>query len=104
MITKKLFNHMLQEHGLALTQSELIDIIVICNSWISLYDELPPIDEYVLFRDDSGYVWVDHIDKDMLGYVVEFFSDTWNKHLPGATHWTKIPKFGDNHVKNTPGS
>lgn len=52
--------------------------------WISVKDQLPAYDEFVLWACDSGYMFVDHLDKEM---SVELLV---SKGLV-ITHWCQLP-------------
>jgi len=68
MRNNKLFDHIYKEHRIALTQSELIDIISICNAWTSIEDEYPEPDQTCLFYSglyNGNHLYsCDSLDKD----------------------------------------
>jgi len=87
--TYDLFAHMLNEHGLTLTMSELFEIIRICknhpfNGMISIEDEYPEIDQYCVFYSKGGLVAVDHLDKDC------DFDAYFHSHM--VTYWIPEPE------------
>jgi len=59
--------------------------------WKDVRYSLPDIDEYVLWRTESGYVFMDCIDKDSDEYSIKWFL-ACNKILGPITHWMRAPE------------
>ena len=56
------------------------------RKWISVTERLPDYDEFVLWYTDSGYIFVDHLDKDI--DVARFLNP---EPMTYVTHWMPLP-------------
>ena len=67
------------------------DLTNLLDNWISVEDELPEIDKYVLWYCESGIVFFECIDKDWDEKYLKDWIDNFNNNPRGIiTHWTTI--------------
>lgn len=62
--------------------------------WISVKDRLPEIDEYVLWRQGNGFIFMEAIDDDWdEDYLRYFLGGYGTKSIAGPiTHWMPPPE------------
>ena len=93
-----LFNHMLNEHGLTLVESELSEIMITAEKckpspWISCNERMPEAGLYVLASRWGGDL-----------HVAECRNGSWFDlrlyNLHAVTHWMPLPKPPDENKKD----
>ena len=92
-----LFNHMLNEHGLTLVESELSEIMIAAEKckpspWIAFSERMPEAGMYVLASVLGGDL---HVAKCRNGFWFD-----WRLYdIQAVTHWMPLPKAPDENKK-----
>jgi len=84
MDNQKLFDYMMDQHGVTLLVTDMQEIKNLCQEWIPVSKFLPDLEgEYLTYDNVKRAVTVQYFDGRVWGYYASRITD--------VTHWMELP-------------